>query len=70
MLQRIHIPLEYLASIVEARFPLVVRRVGDVDSVRLLKAAELITERGERALRSHRLPEARLQRGRHPLDDD
>jgi len=86
--------LEYLASIVTARFPLVVRRVRDVDNVRLLKAAELITasvphgplnnggdseaeavvfgitERGELALRSHRLPEAPLTRGRQRLDDD
>ncbi|WP_399683782.1 hypothetical protein [Xenophilus sp.] len=85
--------LEYLASIVKARFPLVVRRVSDVDNVRLLKAAELvtasvpqgplntpdgaeaeavvfgITERGELALRSRRLPEAPLRRGR-ALDDE
>ena len=35
--------LEYLSSIERSRFPLVVRKARDVDSVRLLKAAELIT---------------------------
>lgn len=36
--------LEFLTRIVaHARFPLVVRRSSDVDKVRLLKAAELIT---------------------------
>lgn len=35
--------LEFLTRIVHARFPLVVRRRDDVDKVRLLKAAELIT---------------------------
>ena len=87
--------LDYLARIEKARFPLVVRHAHEVDSVRLLKAAELITasvprgalnralsdegeavvfgltELGERVLReSHLPPEAPLQRGRHPLDDD
>lgn len=35
--------LEFLAHIVNARFPLVVRHTKEVDTVRLLKAAELIT---------------------------
>ncbi|MDQ7958500.1 MAG: hypothetical protein REJ24_14750 [Rhodocyclaceae bacterium] len=35
--------LDYLARIEKARFPLVVRHSHEVDSVRLLKAAELIT---------------------------
>ena len=35
--------LDYLARIEKARFPLVVRRSHDVDSVRLLKAAQFIT---------------------------
>ena len=35
--------MEFLTRIVHARFPLVVRRSSEVDSVRLLKAAELIT---------------------------
>ena len=85
--------LDYLASIEASRFPLVVRQARDVDNVRLLKAAELITasipygplnggpdddaeavvfgltERGERVLRTRRLPEAPLHRGRRPLDD-
>lgn len=35
--------LEFLTRIARARFPLVIRRRHEVDSVRLLKAAELIT---------------------------
>ena len=35
--------MEFLNRLVHARFPLVVRRRDDVDKVRLLKAAELIT---------------------------
>lgn len=35
--------LEFLAGIVNARFPLTVRHPVEVDKVRLLKAAELIT---------------------------
>lgn len=35
--------LEFLARIARARFPLVIRRRQELDSVRLLKAAELIT---------------------------
>ncbi len=35
--------LEYLASIGNAHFPLVVRTVRDIDNIRLLKAAEMVT---------------------------
>jgi len=35
--------LEFLTRIARARFPLVIRRRSELDSVRLLKAAELIT---------------------------
>lgn len=35
--------LDYLAHLEKARFPLVVRRSHEVDTVRVLKAAELIT---------------------------
>jgi len=86
--------LEFLARIEQSRFPLVVRQAREVDDVRLLKAAELITasipygplnrgqgddaeavvfgitERGELALRTRRLPEGPLRRGRRPLNDD
>lgn len=36
-------PLDYLARLENARFPLLVRRAVDVDKVRVLKAAEFIT---------------------------
>lgn len=36
-------PLDYLARLENARFPLLVRRASDVDKVRVLKAAEFIT---------------------------
>jgi|GEM_PF-2036938 len=35
--------LEYLARLEKARFPLVVKQATDIDSVCLLKAAEMIT---------------------------
>ena len=35
--------LDFLASIEQSLFPLVVRKPRDVDNVRVLKAAELIT---------------------------
>lgn len=36
-------PLDYLARLEQARFPLLVRKASDVDKVRVLKAAEFIT---------------------------
>ncbi|KQP19365.1 hypothetical protein [Pseudorhodoferax sp. Leaf265] len=36
-------PLDYLARLERARFPLLVRKASDVDKVRVLKAAEYIT---------------------------
>lgn len=36
-------PLDYLARLESARFPLLVRTAADVDKVRVLKAAEFIT---------------------------
>ncbi|HVR48444.1 MAG TPA: hypothetical protein VMS38_01810 [Pseudorhodoferax sp.] len=36
-------PLDYLAQLKRAHFPLLVRKASDVDKVRVLKAAEFIT---------------------------
>lgn len=36
-------PLDYLARLERARFPLLVRKASEVDKVRVLKAAEFIT---------------------------
>lgn len=36
-------PLDYLARLERARFPLLVRKASEVDKVRVLKAAEYIT---------------------------
>ncbi len=36
-------PIEFLADIEKRRFPLVVRTMAEVDKVRVLKAAEMLT---------------------------
>lgn len=51
--------LQFLARIVNARFPLVVRLPTEVDTVRLLKAAELITASVAHAAADARSPAKR-----------